>query len=89
MIDPGACGIHRDAFLDGMNKLRIGTGVHYLSIAEHPYYQDRFGWRPESVPNAMRIGRETVSLPLSPQLADADVERVIAGVQTVLSRSGA
>ena len=22
----------------------IGAGVHYLSIPEHPYYQQTFGW---------------------------------------------
>jgi len=68
-----------------MNAARIGTGVHYLSIPEHPYYQQRFGWRPEQWPHAMRLGRETVSLPLSPALTDADVERVIAAVRRIIS----
>lgn len=78
LIDEGRCGTSRDAFLEAMNANRIGTGVHYLSLAEHPYYQDRFHWRPEQWPNAMRIGRTTASLPLSPKLSNADVERVIA-----------
>ena len=56
MIDERRCGLARDAFLDAMNSQRIGTGVHYLSIAEHPYYQQRFGWRPEQWPHAMRAG---------------------------------
>ncbi len=80
MIDEARCRIERDAFLDAMNACRVGTGVHYLSVPEHPYYQQHFGWRPEQWPNAMRIGRQTVSLPLSPKLSDADVERVIAAV---------
>jgi dTDP-4-amino-4,6-dideoxygalactose transaminase len=84
MIDPARCGIERDAFLDAMNQARIGTGVHYLSIPEHPYYQQRFGWRPEQWPHAMRLGRQTVSLPLSPALDDADAARVIDTVQSLL-----
>jgi len=84
MIDEQRCGIARDAFLDAMNAARIGTGVHYLSIPEHPYYQQRFGWKPEQWPQAMKLGRETVSLPLSPALSEADVERVIAGVCRIL-----
>ncbi len=83
-IDQERCGIGRDAFLDAMNQRRIGTGVHYLSIPEHPYYQQRFGWQPEQWPTAMRIGRQTVSLPLSAALDDRDVERVIAGVRATL-----
>jgi dTDP-4-amino-4,6-dideoxygalactose transaminase len=86
-VDAGRAGIDRDRFLDAMNARGIGTGVHYLSIAEHPYYQQRFGWRPEHWPEAMRIGRQTVSLPLSPKLSDADVERVIAAVRAVLQNA--
>lgn len=77
MIDNAYSGLSRDEFLDGMNRQGIGTGVHYLSIAEHPYYQQRFGWAPEQFPNAMRIGRQTVSLPISPRLTDEDVDRVV------------
>lgn len=84
MIDESRCGISRDGFLDAMNKQGIGTGVHYLSVAEHPYYQDRFGFAPEQWPNATRIGRQTVSLPISPKLTDKDLERVVAAVRAAI-----
>lgn len=84
MIDAARAGIERDAFLEAMNAHRIGSGVHYLSVPEHPYYQQRFGWRPEQWPEAMRLGRQTVSLPLSPAMSDGDVERVIEAVRSVL-----
>lgn len=84
MIDSERCGIARDDFLDAMNTARIGTGVHYLSIPEHPYYQQRFGWRPEEWPHAMLAGRQTVSLPLSPALTNGDVERVIEAARAAI-----
>jgi dTDP-4-amino-4,6-dideoxygalactose transaminase len=84
MIDEACCGISRDGFLEAMNAARIGTGVHYLSIPEHPYYQQRFGWRPEQWPQAMRLGRQTVSLPLSPAMSNEDIERVIEAVRAVI-----
>ena len=62
----------------------IGVGVHYLSLPEHPYYQNRFGWNPDKFPEAKKVGRETVSLPLSPKLTDNDVDDVIAAVHQVL-----
>ena len=74
----------RDHFLDGMTRRNIGVGVHYLSIPEHPYYQEALGWRPEDFPNAMRIGRQTVSIPLSPRLSNSDVEDVIAAVKSLV-----
>ena len=86
LVDENRCGVSRDSFLDAMNASRIGAGVHYMSVPEHPYYQNRFGWRPERSPNAMRVGRQTVSLPLSPKLTDADVERVSAAVRKIISR---
>ncbi len=86
LIDKRKTGISRDDFLDAMHSRNIGTGVHYLSVPEHPYYQERFGWRPENYPNAMTIGRETVSLPLSAKLTNLDVQSVIETVNEILAR---
>jgi len=84
LVDEARTGISRDFFLDAMTRENIGVGVHYLSMPEHPYYQERFGWKPEDYPQAMRVGRQTVSLPLSPRLSEADVEDVITAVRRVL-----
>ena len=89
MVDEAHCGLGRDDFLEAMNAARIGTGVHYLAIPEHPYYKDRFGWRPEQWPNAMRLGRQTVSLPLSPAMSNEDIDRVISAVRSVLGATAA
>jgi dTDP-4-amino-4,6-dideoxygalactose transaminase len=86
LVDEARAGISRDAFLEGMTREGIGVGVHYLSVPEHPYYQERFGWRPEDTPVAASIGRRTVSLPLSPGLSDDDVTDVITAVRRVLGR---
>jgi len=87
LIDKDRTGINRDLFLNEMTKKNIGVGVHYLSIPEHPYYQDGFGWKPEDYPNAMRIGRQTVSLPLSAKLTNKEVEDVIFAVKACIVRS--
>jgi len=80
LIDEARCGISRDAFLDAMTARGIGVGVHYLAIPEHPFYRQRFGWRPEEWPNAMHAGRQTVSLPLSARLGDEEADRVCRAV---------
>ncbi|MEB3215441.1 MAG: DegT/DnrJ/EryC1/StrS family aminotransferase [Nostocales cyanobacterium 94392] len=84
MVNEEKTGISRDQFLNAMTAENIGVGVHYLSIPEHPYYQKTFGWKPEDYPNAMAIGRQTVSLPLSAKLTDEDVEDVILAVKKIL-----
>jgi len=76
--------LERDEFLNKMTDHGIGVGVHYLSIPEHPYYRNNFQWRPEDYPQAMKIGRSTISLPLSPGLTDNDVDRVVRTVKEIL-----
>ena len=85
LIDKREIDITRDEFLNAMHSRNIGTGVHYLSIPEHPYYQKKYDWQPDNYPNAMKIGRQTVSLPLSAKLDDKDVEDVTNSVVNVFS----
>jgi dTDP-4-amino-4,6-dideoxygalactose transaminase len=86
LVDEERAGISRDAFLSAMTKYKIGVGVHYLSIPEHPFYQGRFGWSPDQYPHARDIGRRTVSLPISAKLTDADVTDVIQAVRAILGK---
>ena len=85
MIDSERCGIRRDEFMHRLHRMNIGTGVHYIGVHLHPYYQKRFGYRPEDFPNATWISKRTVSIPLSPQLSDADIQDVIEAVHMVIT----
>jgi dTDP-4-amino-4,6-dideoxygalactose transaminase len=76
--------VTRDGFLEEMHRQRIGTGVHYRALHVHPYYRDRWGYKPGDFPNAHAIGERTVSLPLSPKLDDGDVDRVIRAVHEIV-----
>ena len=76
-IDESKSPISRDGFLQKMTESGIGVGVHYMSIPTYSYYQKEFGWNPLDWPNALQIGNQTVSLPLTPSLSDSQVERVV------------
>jgi dTDP-4-amino-4,6-dideoxygalactose transaminase len=84
LVDEARAGISRDAFLEGMTAQKIGVGVHYRSLAEHPYYREHLGWRPEEWPHALRLGQQTVSIPLSAALGPADVADVTSAVKKLL-----
>jgi len=86
-IDEKNCGMSRDNFIVGMGAASIGVGVHYSSLAEHPYYQERFGWRSNDYPVAQRHGQQTVSLPLSSSLTDDVVFRVIDSVTNTIGKN--
>jgi dTDP-4-amino-4,6-dideoxygalactose transaminase len=85
LLDLEALSIDRDRFLDVLDKENVGTGVHYLPVHSHPFYQKQFGCRPGEHPVAESIGRRTVSLPLSAKLSDRDVEDVIQAVSGTLN----
>jgi dTDP-4-amino-4,6-dideoxygalactose transaminase len=84
LVEEERAGISRDRFLDAMTAEKIGVGVHYRSVPEHPYYQRALGWKAEDFPRAHAIGRQTVSLPLSPKLTDSDVEDVIFALRRLV-----
>lgn len=86
MIDETRTGVSRDRLLDLLIELNIGAGVHYLSIPDHPFYQQNFGWRGEDFPHALKVGQQTISLPLSAKLEDQDVEDVIEAIQHCIAR---
>jgi dTDP-4-amino-4,6-dideoxygalactose transaminase len=86
LVDPARCGASRDDLLMRLHRRNIGTGVHYRSIPNMTVYRQRFGWRPEDYPHSQRIGDQTLSLPISAKLTDADVSDVIAAVRDALGR---
>jgi len=87
LIDKEKTGISRDDFLTAMTKAGIGVGVHYTSIAEHPYYKKNFGFKTEDYPVSKRIGEQTVSIPLSAALNDNDITRIITSVRKIIKKA--
>lgn len=76
--------IDRDAVMQGLNDRQIGTGVHYRGVHLHPYYRERYGLAPGDLPVASDISQRTLSLPLSPAVADADQDDVVAALHELL-----
>ena len=75
--------IRRVEFIDAMAARGIGIGVHYPAIHLFSAYR-ALGYREGQFPNAERIGRETVTLPLFPAMHWDDVERVVQAVNDVM-----
>lgn len=78
--------IGRPEFIAAMHERGIGVGIHYPALHLFGLYLD-MGHRPGQFPNAERIGASTVTLPLFPAMADADVDRVCAACAEILARS--
>ncbi len=75
--------ISRPQFIEAMKARDIGVGVHYPAIHLFTAYR-ALGYREGQFPNAERIGRETVTLPLFPAMDLADVDRVVTAATAIV-----
>jgi dTDP-4-amino-4,6-dideoxygalactose transaminase len=81
-----AMGGTRKAFIDAMAQAGIGIGISYEAIHLTTLYRDK-GYREGRFPVSERIARETVTLPLFPEMRDSDVERVCESMRRVMRRA--
>ncbi len=61
----------------------IGTGVHYPALHRLSVCRE-LNVNAKDFPNADRIGRQTLTLPLFPEMSAADVDRVVTALKAVL-----
>lgn len=79
-LRPERLGMVRNQFIEELKTRNIGTSVHFIPIHIHPYYRDKYGYKPQDFPVAYDSYERMVSLPLSPRLSDQDVADVIEAV---------
>lgn len=76
----------RDTVQQALDREKIGTGIHFISLHLHPYYRDKYRYARDAFPNALYVSERTISLPLSAKLTDQDVQDVIEALTRVLDR---
>ena len=90
IIADGASSVHhlyvirtakRDALMQHLRERDIATLVHYPVLIPLQPAMKRFDHRPGEFPVAERCAAEFLSLPIHPELTDADVEAVVGAVR--------
>jgi dTDP-4-amino-4,6-dideoxygalactose transaminase len=77
--------LNRAEFIDELRVRNIGASVHFIPLHRHPFYQERYRYRPEQFPVAEEIYQGLVSLPLYPKMTDGDAADVIAAVRDIFA----
>jgi dTDP-4-amino-4,6-dideoxygalactose transaminase len=77
-------GGRRREVYERMRSAGIGVQVNYLPVYWHPVFED-LGYQRGLCPNAEAFYEQELSLPLFPELLDADVDRVIDALEAALS----
>jgi dTDP-4-amino-4,6-dideoxygalactose transaminase len=78
--------IDRNRFIQEMKARNIGVSVHFIPIHIHPYYRDRYGYKPLDFPVTHANYLRLVSLPINLRMSDHDVDDVIEAVLDVANR---
>lgn len=83
LLPLGRMALGRKAFMDAMHAEGIGVGLSYEAVHLTTLFRGR-GWREGQFPVAERIGRETVTLPLFPEMTESDVARVAEATRRIV-----
>jgi dTDP-4-amino-4,6-dideoxygalactose transaminase len=78
-------GLTRNRFIELMYNAGIGVSVHFIPLHLHPYWRERYRLKPDDFPCANDVYQRVTSLPIYPNMTDADIERVIAAVRNTLA----
>jgi perosamine synthetase len=61
--------------------------VHFIPLHRHPFYKREFSLDISRFPNAEDAYSRCISLPIYPDLTDAEVQRVITVVTSTISEA--
>src|SRR5262249_41585523 len=86
-LNLGRLKINRNQLIEALLEKEIGTSVHFIPLHLHPYYRDKFGYKPSDFPNASLAFERIVSLPIYPRMTEADVASVIGAVRKVVKQN--
>jgi dTDP-4-amino-4,6-dideoxygalactose transaminase len=80
-------GGERDKVLAGLRARQIGCNVYYPKPLHLQTCFADLGYQPGSLPLAEQAARESLALPIYPELTDEHQERVVRGIAEALGRS--
>ncbi|KRT56289.1 UDP-4-amino-4,6-dideoxy-N-acetyl-beta-L-altrosamine transaminase [endosymbiont of Ridgeia piscesae] len=82
-LDAGA-GITRRQLFEAMRAAGIGVQVHYIPIHLQPYYRDQ-GFAEGDLPGAEAFYQSVLTLPLYPELSEAQQDEVVEALRQALA----
>lgn len=80
-FDTAALGMDRAAIFSALRAANIGVNVHYIPVHLHPYYRDNLSTGPGLCPVAEAAYERLVTLPIFPQMSEADIDDVVEAVR--------
>ena len=83
-LDSTKLSCDRNTFAKELQSLGIGISMHFIAIFNFTYWKEKYpDFRPENFPNADEHSKNTITLPLFPDMTQEQAELVIAAVKSV------
>ncbi len=84
-LDIDKAGMSRDQFMAALKTKGIGTGLHFRAVHTQKFYREMAQVTDTQLPNTTWNSQRICSLPLFPDMQDADVYRVVAAIKDILA----
>ncbi len=73
----------RKEIFDALQAEGVGVNVHYIPVYSFPYYQ-QLGYKMGACPNAERLYKRIISIPLFYSMTDGDAGKVVEAIKKVI-----
>ena len=77
---------NRDKVIEELKSRGVGCSVHFIPVHKHPYYKEKFGYKDSDYPVANKVYKQSLSLPIYPDMSDEEVNYVIKNLLEVIER---
>lgn len=74
----------RNEVIEKLKEQGVGCSVHFIPLHKHQYYKERYAYQDEDYPVANRVYKESLSLPIYPDMSDEEIEYVIGKVKEIV-----
>lgn len=82
-------GMSRNLFIEELKNSGVGTSVHFIPLHMHSYFSSHYGYKKGDFPNAENAYERSISLPIYPDMSDADVEYVATTIKRIVQANRA
>jgi len=86
-LRPDLLSIARNEMIEELKADGIGTSVHFIPLHRHPYYVRTYGCTPSDFPQADDSYSRCLSLPIFPDMTQAEREHVVQSVARLVTKN--
>ncbi len=84
-VRPERLRLHRDAVIEELRALGVGSQVHFIPLHFHSYYRDALQVSPQDFPVASQAAETILSLPFFTLMSDDEVRYVAASLRRIVN----